>query len=244
LQKYGWPKIADIGLDGQNNFWLLVQHADQDIHFQQAALREMEKLKGSKAINMENYAFLKDRVLCNLNWKQVYGTQVVWTQNGLASGFRPIIREDLANDRRRQLGMLPLSTYSLAYGFNYQPVNTKEAFKRDAQDLVDARKLIDSATGYSKQQEYQRAYDAYNNASTIAGGMDDEQNYQAAIFFARIAANDPDPEYKSIALDFLGLLEARETLTKKQLQNPVFGVLKSEPRWIDLLKSPYLITPQ
>jgi hypothetical protein len=110
--------------------------------------------------------------------------------------------------------------------------------------LLVTKALFDRSIGYSKQLEYQKAYDAYNNASMIAGGMNDQQNYQAAIFFARIAANDPDSQYKSIALDFLGLLEARETLTKKQLQNPVFRVLKPEPRWIDLLKSAYLKTPQ
>lgn len=47
LAKYGWPKLHDIGKDGQNNFWLIVQHSDGDILFQRAALAAMEKLKES-----------------------------------------------------------------------------------------------------------------------------------------------------------------------------------------------------
>src|SRR5690349_5497904 len=93
IKKYGWLKISQIGKDGQNNLWLIVQHADQDILFQQTALKTMEKLKGTKELNMENYAFLYDRVQCNLNYKQLYGTQVVWTNNGKASAFRPVIKE-------------------------------------------------------------------------------------------------------------------------------------------------------
>jgi hypothetical protein len=236
LQKYGWPKITDIGKDGQNNFWLLVQHADHDIHFQQHALREMKKLIGSGELNMENYAFLLDRVLCNLNWKQIYGTQVIWTGNGQASGFRPILREDQADQRRHKIGLAPLSTYSLGYGFSYIPLNREQAAKRDSDDLEKAVKLIDSAIWYYGRGQFQKTYDAYNNASMIAGGMNDQQNYHAAVIFAKIAADDQNPQYKSISLDFLGLIAAREKLSKTQLQDASFVVLKSESRWGELLR--------
>ena len=107
VRQYGWPKISQIGKDGQNNLWLIIQHADQDVQFQQA-LQAMEKLKGSKEINMENYAFLYDRVQCNLNYKQLYGTQVIWSTNGNASGFRPILKEYMSDERRKEIGLQPL----------------------------------------------------------------------------------------------------------------------------------------
>ncbi|WP_407429308.1 DUF6624 domain-containing protein [Arcticibacter sp.] len=87
IQHYGWPRRSDIGRDGQNNLWLIVQHADQDVTFQQVALTAMEKLKGTKELNMENYAFLYDRVQCNLNYKQRYGTQVIWTRTEKLPAF-------------------------------------------------------------------------------------------------------------------------------------------------------------
>ncbi|WP_431241191.1 DUF6624 domain-containing protein [Flavobacterium sp. P21] len=36
IKKYGWPKISEIGKDGSNNLWLIVQHADQDIFFKKS----------------------------------------------------------------------------------------------------------------------------------------------------------------------------------------------------------------
>ncbi|MNY64678.1 hypothetical protein D3C86_2018230 [compost metagenome] len=83
------------------------------------ALAKMEKLVGTKEIDLENYAFLYDRVQCNLNYKQTYGTQVNWTKNGKASSFRPIIKEDSADKRRADFGLLPLKIYALNYGFQY-----------------------------------------------------------------------------------------------------------------------------
>jgi|GEM_PF-6948289 len=47
ILQYGWPKISQIGKDGQNNLWLIVQHADQDVRFQKAELQAMEQLIGN-----------------------------------------------------------------------------------------------------------------------------------------------------------------------------------------------------
>lgn len=53
LATYGWPKLSEIGKDGQNNLWLIVQHADNDIRFQQAALQKMKMLLKTKEVNPE-----------------------------------------------------------------------------------------------------------------------------------------------------------------------------------------------
>ena len=132
FNQYGWLKISQIGKDGQNNLWLIVQHADQDVLFQHAALSAMEKLKDTKEINMENYAFLYDRVQCNLNYKQLYGTQVIWTSSGQASAFRPIITEYMADDRRKKIGLQPLEIYALTYGFTYHRLSHEESEQKES----------------------------------------------------------------------------------------------------------------
>jgi len=237
LKEYGWPTIAEIGKDGQNNLWLIVQHADQDIAFQKSALLAMEKLKGTTALNLENYAFLYDRVQCNLNYKQQYGTQVLWTGNGTATGFRPISVEYEVNERRKKMGLQPLEIYSLTYGFSYQPINKDASQQRDINYQKQVQKLISQAKIAYKNKRYQQTYDDYNQASTFLGGMSDEDNFEAAVIFSKIAANDPDGKYKSIALDFLDLLNIRNTLTKAQLLGqPAFNILKNEERWIKLNK--------
>lgn len=54
------------------NYWLLSQHADFDINFQKVALKNIKKYLG---INNDYYKYLFDRISCNVNGKQKYGTQ-------------------------------------------------------------------------------------------------------------------------------------------------------------------------
>lgn len=236
LSKYGWPKQSAIGKDGANNFWLVVQHADNDVIFQQDALEEMRKLMPTGEVNPEHYAFLLDRVQCNLNYKQTYGTQVVWTSNGEASGFRPILQEDLVDQRRKKLGLLPLRIYAMGYGFNYKNIAKEVAGKRDITDVLQARKLTDSIKWYYRSKSFGKAYAAADRASMIQGGMTDKDNLQAALLFAKMAAEDPDPKYKGIALDFLNLAAQRRKLTKSALAATEFKVLQKEPRWKEIEK--------
>jgi hypothetical protein len=237
ISKYGWPKISQIGNDGQNNLWLIVQHADQDVLFQQTALKAMEKLKGTKELNMENFAFLYDRVQCNLNYKQLYGTQVVWTNNGEASAFRPIIKEYQADERRKKIGLKPLRIYALSYGFSYNEVNATQSEQKDSVYRTNVQNLIDSAKYFYSKRQFQKTYDFYNMASTFLGGMNNADNFEAAVLFANIAAVNNDEQYKSIALDFLDLLLLRNCLSKKQLLvQPAFKILQKEQRWTDLIK--------
>jgi hypothetical protein len=237
LQHNGWPSIADIGKDGQNNLWLVVQHADGDVLFQQEALAAMTRLKQAGALNLENYAFLYDRVQCNLNYKQLYGTQVLWTGNGRASGFRPIVQEHLVDQRRRKMGLLPLQLYALTYGFTYHPVSAVQSKQNDVADTRLARRLMDSAGYFYKVQDFQQVYDHYNNASMVPGGMNNNDNYQAAILFATIATLNNEQQYKDIALDFLNLLYLRQALSKKKLlEQPAFKSLAAESRWNTMLQ--------
>ena len=238
LKSNGWPKISEIGKDGAHNFWLIVQHADQDILFQKAALHEMEKLKGTNELDMENYAFLYDRVQCNLNYKQLYGTQVNWTQNGKASSFRGIVNEVEVDKRRIALKLLPLSIYALNYGFKYTPPTTVEALKKDKNDTESTLNLITDAKNNYRAKEFQKVYDNYNNASMILGGMTSAQNFEAATIFANIYNQTNEEQYRSISLDFLNLNYLRGDLFKNELlSHKEFRSFYSEKRFKEILES-------
>ncbi|MFT3827865.1 MAG: hypothetical protein QM731_28365 [Chitinophagaceae bacterium] len=235
LRRNGWPKLSDIGRDGQNNLWLLIQHADMNVTFQRQALDSMKVLLGTPELNPENYAFLYDRVQCNLNYRQLYGTQVNWTHNGQASGFRPIQQEHEADTRRKELGMLPLQLYALTYGFAYEPISKTQADENERHDHQLVSALMDSAQKYYEKKEYQKVYDTYNEASTIMGGMSNEDNFLAAKVLAKIADKTKEQQYKDISLDFLNLLWLRGELTKKRLKKEAaFDILHSEARWVEM----------
>lgn len=232
IAKYGWPKISDIGKDGQNNLWLVVQHADQDILFQKKALYEMEKHRKTNAINLENYAFLYDRVQCNLNYRQFYGTQVNWTQKGMANSFRPILNESKVNKRRKSIGLKPLEIYALDYGFVYKEISLQESNKNEKKDQQEVKKTINYAKTFYKTKEFQKVYDYYNNASTIMGGMSDKQNYEAAIVFAKIFNLTNENQYRDIALDFLTLCYYRNKLDINKLKaKREFNSFQDNSRW-------------
>ncbi|RYG47599.1 MAG: hypothetical protein EOO01_14610 [Chitinophagaceae bacterium] len=199
IAQYGWPGISQIGKDGQNNLWLVVQHADMDVAFQRNALRAMKKLPGTKELNAENYAFLYDRVQCNLNYKQLYGTQVNWTSNGEASGFRSIADEHKVDDRRKKLGILPLHIYALTYGFKYTLPAKEHVIKRESLEQASLKMGRDSGAYYYRQQNFDKVYDIYNDASAVQGGMSSEDNYKAAILFAKIAAINKQEKFSSIS---------------------------------------------
>lgn len=238
IQEYGWPTISDIGKDGQNNLWLVIQHADHDVLFQQRSLSEMRKIKDKNEVNFENYAFLYDRVQCNLNYKQLYGTQVIWTQNGKASDFRPILKENQVDKRRGELGLLPLKVYALTYGFTYNNVSVKKAKRNDLEDLKYTGKLMDSAKVFYKKKDFEKVYDLYNRASMTMGGMNNEDNFEAAVLFADIATTNKEQKYKDISLDFLYLLYLRQFLNESILiKQEEFEILYKEQRWDDILNS-------
>ncbi|HSC40419.1 MAG TPA: DUF6624 domain-containing protein [Chitinophagaceae bacterium] len=235
FKQYGWPAISAIGKDGQNNFWLMIQHADDDLPFQQAALSAMRKLKATGEVNLENYAFLFDRVRCNLNYKQWYGTQVNWASNGKATGFRRIDHEEAVDRRRAAIGLLPLRLYALTYGFDYTYMTTEEANRRDSAERQGLRDLITDAGSLYRNKDFQQMYDCYDKASMILSGMSNAENYQAAILFARVATQNKDDRFSSMALDFLNLLYLRHALDKNKLKmQPAFRILYKNPRWMSI----------
>ncbi|WP_152973296.1 DUF6624 domain-containing protein [Lacinutrix mariniflava] len=83
-KKYGYLGYKEIGEKASNNFWISIQHADNDIEFQQQMLialkKHISKNNGSKV----EYAMLEDRVNVNLNKKQRFGSQVTYNKFGQA----------------------------------------------------------------------------------------------------------------------------------------------------------------
>ncbi|KGE14643.1 DUF6624 domain-containing protein [Sphingobacterium deserti] len=74
--QYGYLGYNQVGKEGSNHFWLLVQHCDHDPAFQRRVLKAMRKAVKKKNANPENYAYLFDRVQVNAGEKQLFGTQV------------------------------------------------------------------------------------------------------------------------------------------------------------------------
>jgi hypothetical protein len=84
FEQYGFLGFEQVGEEASSDFWISIQHADNDVAFQQqmlAAMRvEMERGNADKT----EYAMLEDRVNVNLGKPQRFGSQVTYNEFGQA----------------------------------------------------------------------------------------------------------------------------------------------------------------
>ncbi|MSR62634.1 MAG: hypothetical protein EXS08_09350 [Planctomycetes bacterium] len=108
--EHGWPTIARVGAEGAGNAWLLVQHADQDVDFQEQCLLNLREAVAQGQASKKNLAYLEDRVALHRARPQRYGTQFV-QQDGK---YVPHTLEDPArvDAWRAEVGLEPLAEYA------------------------------------------------------------------------------------------------------------------------------------
>ncbi|MFV8357162.1 DUF6624 domain-containing protein [Flavobacterium sp. XS1P32] len=82
--EYGYLGYNKIGQESSKKFWITIQHADNDIKFQQKMLKALEKEIEKNNAEKSNYAMLEDRIAINLNQKQRFGSQVTYNKVGQA----------------------------------------------------------------------------------------------------------------------------------------------------------------
>ena len=109
--KHGYPNTDLIGTQGEDDFWLLVQHQDEHPDFQGEVLVKMKTEADRGKASMINYAYLLDRVNVNTNKPQVYGTQM--TLNATKTSFEPRLTQEpeKLDERRKNVGLDPIASY-------------------------------------------------------------------------------------------------------------------------------------
>ncbi len=136
IHLWGWPTISRVGRRASRAAWLIVQHSDHDHLFQRRYLDFMREAHRSDEVDPRDMAYLTDRVLIAEGRLQVYGTQVFdvrsdsvlsrMTGGALDEVLRcrertvcprlplqpmPIRDPGAVDDRRRGVGLQPLSDY-------------------------------------------------------------------------------------------------------------------------------------
>jgi len=106
IDKYGWPDIKIVGEKASSGAWLIAQHADKDIKFQEQCLELMK----AKQVPLWQLAYLTDRIQTNKKLPQIYGTQYYLTKNRRFIN-RPIKNKSTLNKRRKEMGLEPFEKY-------------------------------------------------------------------------------------------------------------------------------------
>lgn len=109
VNRVGWITISGFGQDASKRAWLLVQHTDHDVAFQEQCLNLMKALPQGE-VSQINIAYLEDRVRVNQGRSQLYGTQFFGDQTGFY-GPRPIENPELVDERRKEIGLSTMAEY-------------------------------------------------------------------------------------------------------------------------------------
>jgi len=111
MNKYGFPGFDLVGEKGSGHFWLITQHCDKNVAFQQRVLDSMKLAVVKHNANPQNYAYLTDRVLINTGKKQLYGTQVTYNTDSCQAIPKPLADSLTVNARRGAIGLESIEAY-------------------------------------------------------------------------------------------------------------------------------------
>jgi hypothetical protein len=122
VDEHGWPTFDLVGKEGTTAAWVIAQHTDFDVDFQQEAFELMEAAVADDQADASELAYLEDRIAVNTGQPQRYGTQVRCAA-GRAHPATPLIDPDGVDDLRAEVGLDPLDTYltEFAKGCSEEP---------------------------------------------------------------------------------------------------------------------------
>jgi len=125
INETGWPLESEVGEEGAEAAWLLVQHAVLDPKFQEECivlLKQAVEIGEAKAWYL---AYLHDRVLIRQGKPQIYGTQ-----HEVVNGcMKPLETENLeeVNKRRELLGIWSQEEHTASLQKDYDNIQINKA---------------------------------------------------------------------------------------------------------------------
>jgi hypothetical protein len=109
IDEHGWPTRSLVGDDGATAAWVIAQHSDLDVEFQERALELMRQAVDDGEADPTELAYLEDRVALNRGRPQTYGTQI-----GCVDGRAEpadLADPDRVGELREEVGLQPLEDY-------------------------------------------------------------------------------------------------------------------------------------
>ncbi|QNK64667.1 hypothetical protein H7F33_09395 [Pedobacter sp. PAMC26386] len=111
LDTFGWLGPKKVGSKAAFALYIVIHHADDYPKLQVKYAKMFKKaILDGTSDGKDNYAFLQDRILLNLNRPQIYGTQLKRCKNGNFAPF-PIQDSIHVDQRRQEVGLEPLKYY-------------------------------------------------------------------------------------------------------------------------------------
>jgi len=116
LNQYGWLGPQDVGMNGSQALFLVIQHAD--LKTQQKYLPMIKKAEKEGKTLSSNLAILQDRIAMREGKKQIYGSQGFKDKTTGISYIYPMINPDKLDKRRKSMGLQPMKEYNEGWNVN------------------------------------------------------------------------------------------------------------------------------
>jgi hypothetical protein len=107
IAERGWPEEEQVGADGAEAAWLIVQHAISRPALCRSVLIELKRLGDAGKVPRWQAAYLQDRIRVFEGRPQLYGTSFDWDEEGQMSPC-PIEHPERVDERRQAVGLEPL----------------------------------------------------------------------------------------------------------------------------------------
>lgn len=117
IDQYGWLGNEQIGRNGNQGLFLVIQHSDKAT--QEKYLPHMREAVRRGNADFSELAMLEDRVLMNQGKKQIYGSQVGYNEIDGSLYMVPVEDPDQLNARRACAGMIPIAEYLSYFGLSW-----------------------------------------------------------------------------------------------------------------------------
>ncbi|MEH0155420.1 DUF6624 domain-containing protein [Limibacter armeniacum] len=127
LAKHGW-----LGGSSSSTLFLVIQHADQAT--QEKYLPVMRQAVNEGKAKAQSLALLEDRILLGRGEMQIYGSQILTDSSG-NSYVRPLIEPEKVNERRAEVGLLPIEEYVSQWGIEWDVEAYKKQLPKRLEEL-------------------------------------------------------------------------------------------------------------
>lgn len=118
IDQYGWPGKTHVGKDANMAVFLVIQHAPLPLQKKYIPQFRESVMKGESSATY--LAYMEDRILMGEGKPQRYGTQIITDHGTGQKKFYEIEDEANVDERRKKIGLGPLTEYGKKFGIEYK----------------------------------------------------------------------------------------------------------------------------
>ncbi|MBU1014741.1 MAG: hypothetical protein KKG99_17230 [Bacteroidetes bacterium] len=119
IEKYGWPRIKDVGAEAAMAAYLTIMHSNGDL--QNKYMSTIKQICEEKELPWVRYAYIYDRCSSNNDKPQKYGTHTVYNEKTNSQELYPLEDETKVDEWRKEIGLEPLAEYLAKMNIKYEP---------------------------------------------------------------------------------------------------------------------------